>query len=62
MAEELALTLDQLMAAEIAPEQLTQLIDPMAEEELARHWQASLKLLECIITEWPEELKKNGTD
>ncbi|AHB09557.1 double-strand break repair protein AddB [Zymomonas mobilis] len=60
LAEELALTLDQLMAAEIAPEQLTQLIDPMAEEELARHWQASLKLLECIITEWPEELKKTG--
>lgn len=60
LAEELALTLDQLIAAEIDPAELTQLIDPMAEEELANHWQASLKLLECIITEWPEELKKTG--
>ncbi|TQL17485.1 ATP-dependent helicase/nuclease subunit B [Zymomonas mobilis] len=60
LAEELALTLDQLMAAEIDPARLTQLIDPLAEQELARHWQASLKLLESILTDWPEELKKTG--
>ncbi|MFT9099175.1 MAG: double-strand break repair protein AddB [Zymomonas mobilis subsp. pomaceae] len=60
LAEDLGLTLDQLIAAEIDPAALSTLIDPLAEEELAKHWQSSLNLLECIITDWPQELANTG--
>lgn len=55
LAGELAATLDELIAAEVAPRALADV--PVA-SELATHWQASLALFSSIIERWPEELAK----
>lgn len=60
LAAALARTLDQLIAAEVAPARLSSLIDPAVEPDLSRHWQVSLAALEAILESWPAELGRIG--
>ncbi len=53
LATELAVTLDELIAEDIAPAQLRSLdVGP----ELAVHWQKSLDLFASVLDRWPAEL------
>lgn len=56
LAADLARTLDQLIAEEIAPAALGDSVAP----ELSEHWQASLAVLETILERWPPVLAAAG--
>ncbi|GGE77081.1 double-strand break repair protein AddB [Sphingomonas prati] len=56
LAADLARTLDQLIAEEIAPVRLADSVAP----ELSEHWQASLTVLETILDRWPRVLAAAG--
>ncbi|MDB5700932.1 MAG: double-strand break repair protein AddB [Sphingomonadales bacterium] len=57
LATELAATLDQLLAEEIAPSRLR---DLQVAQELSVHWQKSLDLFGVLLDRWPDELKRIG--
>lgn len=57
LAGELAATLDELVAEEVAPRALADLV---VASELAIHWQASLTLFSSIVERWPAELAALG--
>ena len=50
LGDELGTTLDALLAEEIDPARLQTVVE---REELAHHWQETLKFLEVVITAWP---------
>jgi ATP-dependent helicase/nuclease subunit B len=56
LAAELGRTLDQLIVEEVDPAKLREAV-PV---ELADHWQASLAMLELVLSRWPEELTRRG--
>lgn len=56
LAADLARTLDQLIVEEVAPSSLRDVVLP----ELSRHWQASLEILETILSRWPTVLAERG--
>ncbi|URD61882.1 double-strand break repair protein AddB [Sphingomonas sp. KRR8] len=56
LAAELARTRDALLVEEIAPERLADVVP----EELAGHWQASLRDLRVMLNAWPQELARLG--
>lgn len=56
LAQALAQTLDQMIVEQVSPSRLRDL----DLQELSRHWEASLRLLELILDRWPEELAKRG--
>ncbi|WP_293883898.1 double-strand break repair protein AddB, partial [Sphingomonas sp.] len=57
LATELAATLDQLLAEEIAPGRLREV---QVRAELSVHWQKSLDLFAVLLDRWPEELARIG--
>ena len=57
LATELAGALDELIAADRNPADLTTL---EVADDLADHWQASLALLGTVIDRWPDELARLG--
>jgi ATP-dependent helicase/nuclease subunit B len=58
LAQDLARTLDQLLFEEIDPARLRAFAAELP--DLSEHWQASLKQLELILTNWPEPLEQKG--
>nr|WP_238995657.1 double-strand break repair protein AddB [Sphingomonas solaris] len=60
LATDLGRTLDQLTTEGIDPRRLTRVVDPTIEPMLSTHWQASLAVLETILTHWPVELERRG--
>lgn len=57
LGQALGATIDQLHVAKVDPRKLRDL-DGI--EGLSGHWDASLRLLEILLTRWPEELKRLG--
>ncbi|GJL94832.1 MAG: double-strand break repair protein AddB [Hyphococcus sp.] len=55
-ADELSKLLDSLYTEEISPDKLEKLVP----ENLAAHWQLSLKFLEIIVKSWPGHLQTLG--
>ena len=58
LGDELGATLDALLAEEIDPARLQTVVE---REELAHHWQETLKFLEVVITAWPPARAALGT-
>jgi len=56
LAADLARTRDALLVEDIAPERLADVVP----EELAGHWQASLRDLRIMLDAWPRELARLG--
>lgn len=56
LAADLARTLDQLIVEEVAPSRLAEAVPA----ELSEHWQASLAILQIVLTRWPAELRRRG--
>jgi ATP-dependent helicase/nuclease subunit B len=59
LGDALGATLDALLAEEIAPERLN---DVVADQELAVHWQQTLAFLDIVITAWPPARDALGSD
>lgn len=59
LGDALAAALDALLAEEIAPERLRDVVAE-ANPELAAHWQATLAYLDLIITAWPQARAAHG--
>jgi ATP-dependent helicase/nuclease subunit B len=57
LGDELGATLDALLAEEIDPERLR---DAVASQELAEHWQDTLRFLEIVISGWPPARDASG--
>ncbi len=57
LGDELGATLDALLAEEIDPECLR---DVVATQELAEHWQDTLRFLEIVISGWPPARDASG--
>jgi ATP-dependent helicase/nuclease subunit B len=57
LAGDLAATLDQLLVEGVAPSRLSEAVSV---PELSAHWQASLAILDTILTRWPAELAALG--
>lgn len=57
LGDELGATLDALLADEIDPERLR---DVVASQELAEHWQDTLRFLEIVISGWPPARDASG--
>ena len=55
LAADLGRTLDQLIVEEVAPSKLR---DVDLSGELSSHWNVSLKRLNTILEDWPEELRQ----
>jgi ATP-dependent helicase/nuclease subunit B len=56
LASDLARTRDALLVEEIGPERLADVVP----EDLAGHWQASLRDLRVMLDAWPRELARLG--
>ncbi len=56
LAADLGRTLDQLITEGVDPRRLTHVVDPAIEPMLSAHWQASLAMLDTILTRWPAVL------
>ncbi len=59
LGDELGATLDTLLAEEIAPDRLTNVVE---DGDLAEHWQATLKFLDIVIRQWPPTRDAIGGD
>ena len=57
LGDELGATLDALLAAEIDPERLRSVV---ADQELAEHWQDTLRFLDVVISGWPSAREASG--
>ncbi len=57
LGDELGATLDALLAEEIDPERLRSVV---ADQELAEHWQDTLRFLDVVITGWPPARDASG--
>lgn len=57
LGQALGATIDQLHVARVDPRRLA---DIEGVEGLSEHWDASLRLLEILLTRWPEELARLG--
>ena len=57
LAGDLASTLDQLLVEQVDPQRLR---NAVSAPELSAHWQASLTILDTILTAWPRELAARG--
>ena len=58
LAADLARVLDALLIDEIAPLELRNAVE--GAQDLAQHWEHSLRLLELIYEEWPKILRESG--
>jgi len=52
LAADLARVMDQLLVEEIRPSALIEAVP----QDLAQHWQASLAILQTVLTDWPRQL------
>lgn len=57
LGQALGVTIDQLYVAQVDPRRLAELD---LDDTLSSHWNASLRLLEILLTRWPEELARLG--
>ena len=57
LGQALGATIDQLHVARVDPRRLAEI---EGAEGLSEHWDASLRLLEILLTRWPEELARLG--